>query len=148
MCDPVSIGIGSALGATSTAGAAAVGAGVLAGTAVVGSKLLTPNMPSAPRQPNAEQERAKAEATAAQTANAKLASDQRRRREQASLLSKGADSPSPTFGDPASTTDGGTGTGPLSGRTSRSTVAKQSSSLMARGAPMVYGGTSRGGFIQ
>lgn len=129
MCDPVSLAVGAVAGAA-------------------GSALMAPKGASGPKQPNAEQERAKAEATAAQTANAKLASDQRRRREQASLLSKGAGSPSPTFGDPASTTDGGTGTGPLSGRTSRSTVAKQSSSLMARGAPMVYGGTSRGGFIQ
>lgn len=88
--------------------------------------------PAAPKLPNPEAERAKAEASAAQSANAQLAADQRRRREQSSLIARGA--PSPTFGD-----TGAAGLSPLGGSTSRSSTAK-AGSLMGRGAPTVYGG--------
>lgn len=90
------------------------------------------SVPAAPKLPDPAAERAKAEAAAAQSANAQLAADQRRRREQSSLIARGA--PAPTFGD-----TGAAGLSPISGSTSRSTTAK-AGSLMGRGAPTVYGG--------
>lgn len=65
----------------------------------------------APAQPDPAAERAAAEAEATQSANTRLAATQRRRREQSSLLSKGAPdaAPAPTvlFGDQAKTQSGG-----------------------------------------
>lgn len=108
MCDPVSLAIGGALGATGTT-AAVVGGSVLAGTAVAGSRLLAPRGGSTV---DPAKERAEAEAKAAQAANARISATQRRR--QQSLLSSGAPAT-----DPAAPT------------ASRSTT-----SLMARGAQM------------
>ena len=86
-------------------------------------------------------ERAKAEADAAQAANAQLADANRRRREQQSLLSKGA-APTFTLGD--STADPGAGslTSPTTAN-NRSTMAKVTQTLLSRGTPtgpMSYGG--------
>lgn len=122
MCDPVSamwviggLAVGSAMAAPSAGPAAAA------------------------QQPDPAEERAKAEAEAAQRANAQLAMDQRRRREQSSLLAKGG-MVQPTF----TMGDEGTGSSPLSTGArlnSRSTVAR-AASLMARGAS---GGGGLGG---
>lgn len=127
MCDPVTLG---------------VTAGGLLGGAVLG-KAMAPKAPSAPKQPDPAIERAKAEAEAAQRANAQLATDQRRRREGGSLMAKGA--PAPTFGDRQAPTDD-TSLSPISGGrpTSRTSVARQASSLISRGAPVVYGGGGSG----
>ena len=101
-----------------------------------------PKPPGPPEQADPANERAVAEAEAVQRANAQLAMDQRRRRQQ-SLLSKGASgAPAPDFGSEG-TDDAGAS--PLGGArlTSRTSVARNAASLMSRGAPVVYGG---GGF--
>lgn len=96
----------------------------------------TPGAASAASQPDPAAERAAVEAKAAQAANTKLANDQKRRREQASLLSRGAQptTTGPMLGD----TVGASGvTSPLSGRTgatNRSTAGRATQSLLARGA--------------
>lgn len=88
-------------------------------------------------------ERAKAEAEAAQRANAQLAENNRRRREQGSLLSKGAPtSPSFSFGDAG--TDPSANTLSATGATTRNTVARQAS-LMSQGAPAGFGAAPSGG---
>lgn len=127
MCDPVTIG---------------VAAGGLLGGAVLGSAM-APKAPKAPKQPDPAVERAQAEAEAAQRANAQLAMDQRRRREGGSLIARGA--PAPTFGDRQTSADD-TSLSPISGTrlTSRTSVARQASSLISRGAPVVYGGGGSG----
>lgn len=99
-------------------------------------------------QPDPAAERARAEAEAAQRANAKLAADQRRRRDQGSLLAKGAPAPTFSLGD----AEGSEGLSPIGAPgslslrkpTSRSTVAQQSS-LITRGAPSYGGGGRLGG---
>lgn len=110
MCDPVSIGY-------------AIAGTAVAASAADSSRKARHGAMDAANQAAAD--RAEAEAKAAQTANFKLAQDNRRRREQKSLLATGA--PQPTFGDEAATTDGG---GFL---TSIRTVASRSS-LLSRGA--------------
>ena len=84
MCDPVSMLIGAA-------------------SATVATKVLAPKSSggSAPAAADASAERAKAEAEAAASANQKLAADQRRRREQQSLVARGA----PSLGDQVATND-------------------------------------------
>jgi hypothetical protein len=122
---------------------------------LVGAVLMNSNKKkgssAAPVEPEdtVAQERARAEAEAAQRANAQLAQDQRRRREQQSLLSTGAAAkppaaPAPTFGDDDGSDLGGS---PLnSGRmTSRSSVARQSSLLARGGEAIAYGGGGLGG---
>ena len=91
-------------------------------------------------------ERAQAEAEAAQKANSRFANDQRRRREQGSLVSRGA--PTPTLGD---TGDASNPASPISGpqsMTTRSTTAKRAS-LISQGGPVMgsggMGGGGRGG---
>lgn len=128
MCDPVSLIVGVVGGA-------------------VASKAMAPK--SAPAAATATAvdpavERAQAEAEAAQKANARLANDQRRRREQGSLVSRGA--PTYTLGDsPDAANPGSPITGPSAGLTTRSTVAKRGS-LISQGGPMVVDGGGGGGF--
>lgn len=116
MCDPVSIGVG------------------LLGTYVVAES--QDNARKARNAANdqaraAEAERAAAEASAIQSANAKLAQDNRRRREQKSLLAQGA--PQPTMGDTA--TEDVPILSPGRSFMTRSTSATRTASLMSRGAP-------------
>lgn len=77
MCDPVSMAVGAVVGA--------------AGSGMFGGKQRSAALPD----PAAERAAAEAEATTA--ANRKLAATQARRREQGSLIARGA--PQPTFGD-------------------------------------------------
>lgn len=138
MCDPISLTLGAVAGAT-----------VYQTTqARKSAKEAAAIQAAAQTDPVAE--RAKAEAEAAQRANAALADSNRRRREQGSLLSKGASSviaPQFTLGD-ATTTQMGQSPLSVDGATSRSTVA-QRSSLMSRGSttgvPMRQGGQTYGG---
>lgn len=92
-------------------------------------------------QGDAAAERARAEAEAAQRANAQLADTNRRRREQGSLIAKGA--PQFTLGDsqlqPGQSPLGGVGQ-----RMSRAVTASRSS-LITRGAPAAGGGFGGGG---
>lgn len=127
MCDPVTALIGAAVG------------GVALGSA------RAPRSGGQAPGPDPEIERAKTEAEAAQRANSQLAMDQRRRRGQASLMTRGATAaPQPTFGDGG---NGELGLSPITttARVTRSAVARQASSLMARGAPAVYGAGGAGG---
>jgi hypothetical protein len=114
MCDPVTIGLGLVAGA--------------AVNQAEQTRRAASQQRSAQRETldAAEGERTRAEAEAAQNANARLVESQRRRRAQNNLLARGATSPAaaPTAGDGVLTTQ------PVS----RSTTARQSS-LMARGAP-------------
>ncbi|MEK9810803.1 MAG: hypothetical protein VW362_10170 [Candidatus Nanopelagicales bacterium] len=139
MCDPISLTLGAVAGAT-----------VYQTTqARKSAKEAAAIQQAAQTDPAAE--RAKAEAEAAQRANAALADSNRRRREQGSLLSKGASAaPQFTLGD---TTTQFAGQSPLSvdgGTTNRSTVAARTS-LMSRGGvdvggmPMRQGGQTYGG---
>lgn len=83
-------------------------------------------------QPAPADERAKAEADAAQRANAALAETNRRRREQSSLLAKGAPvTPQFSFGD---TSGGPSNVLDATGLTTRNTTAR-TASLMSLGAP-------------
>lgn len=119
---------------------------VTAAVSVVGGlaakKLMTPSaMPaaaSAAAQADPAQEQAAVEARAAQAANAKLANDQKRRREQASLLSRGAQAATTTTGPTLGDVAGASGvSSPLSGQagtTNRTTAARATQSLLARGA--------------
>lgn len=113
MCDPVSMIVG------------AVG-GMVASKAMAPKQKAQAATSEAAADPVAE--RAAAEAQAQQTANRRLAEDQRRRREQQSLLAKGA--PQPSFGD---ATAGADPINPM-GTSNRSTTAR-AGSLMSRGAP-------------
>lgn len=135
MCDPISL----------IAGGLAAGATVYqTQQARKSAKEAAAAQAAAQGDPAAE--RAKAEAEAAQRANAQLAEGNRRRREQGSLLSKGATAPTFSMGD--ATTDPGSNTLSATGATTRSTVARQAS-VMSRGAPaaavpsMSYGGGQR-----
>lgn len=95
-------------------------------------------------QGDPEAERAKAEAEAAQRANAQLADTNRRRREQNSLMSKGAPvAPQFSMGD--STTDPGANTLSTTGATTRSTTARKASLMSKGAAPIVMGGGYGGG---
>lgn len=109
MCDPVSMVVGAVGG-------------------LVASKVLAPKSQAAAVTPTTDPaaERAAAEAEAQQTANRKLAEDNRRRREQGSLIAKGA--PQPTLGD---ATTGADALSPL-GTSNRSTSAS-AASLISRG---------------
>lgn len=136
MCDPISLTLGAVAGAT-----------VYQTTQARKSAKEAAAIQQA-AQPDPAAERAKAEAEAAQRANAALADSNRRRREQGSLLSKGASAaPQFTLGDAQLTP----GQSPLSvdGGTSRSTVA-QRTSLMSRGVgagdvPIRQGGQTYSG---
>ena len=100
------------------------------------SAILFPEKSTAPEPPDPATERATAEAEAAQRANTQLAQANRRRREQNSLMSKGAPTtpPAPTFSLGDSTTlDPGTNTLSAAGATTRNTTAR-TASLMSRGA--------------
>lgn len=91
------------------------------------------------------EERANAEAEAAQRVNARLAADQRRRRGQGSLLATGA--PSFTMGDSGS--DGASPLGAGGAFTTRSTTAKRAASMISQGAASAgsgYGGYRGGRF--
>jgi len=116
--------------------------GAVGGLAV--SKALTPKQQAAAAPaselPDPAEERARAEAEAAQKANAKLAADSRRRREQGSLLAKGA----PTFAFGDATTD--PGASPISSSiqpVTRGTTVRKAS-LMSQGAATA-GSTFSGG---
>ncbi|OWQ92023.1 hypothetical protein CDN99_06605 [Roseateles aquatilis] len=131
MCDPVSVGIGLVGG-------------------MVASKALAPKTSTASVVPTTDPavERSAAEAEAAQSANRKLAEDQRRRRGQGSLLAKGA--PTPTLGDTTSASN--SGQSPLSGiPTNRGLGTMLRGTLMAAGAtptaaaPSPLGGVGGGG---
>lgn len=132
MCDPISIGIG-VLG-----GAFAVREQRKAADSAKEAARI-----QAEAQGDAAAERAAAEGEATNRANAKLADDQRRRREQASLISRGS---TPTFslGDSALTP----GVSPITSPPrlqSRSTTAR-AASLISRGSPTTgFGGGSAGG---
>lgn len=108
MCDPVSIAVGAVGG-------------------MVASKALKPKTPS---YGNPEAERMQAEAEASASANAKLRQTQLRRREQQSLIARGA---SPTLGD-----ESATGDSPLSSAQRMMSVPSpfrtQPDVLMTRGA--------------
>lgn len=126
MCNPVAYVAGGLLG------------GLVASKAM-GPKVESPQTTATQVDPAAE--RAAAEAEAANRANIQLAADQRRRREQGSLMSRGA----PTFGlgDAAD----GTGLSPIGPSVkpvTRNTTA-QRASLMSRGAPAAGGGTTFSG---
>lgn len=99
MCDPVSMLVGAVAGS-------------------VGGKLLGGGGRGGSSAGNAEAERMKAEADAATSANQKLAMDQKRRREQQSLIARGA--PGGVGEQP------GTGDSPLS---TAHTVFRQAGSL-------------------
>lgn len=120
MCDPVSMVVG------------AVG-GMVASKALAPKQKAQAATSEAAADPAAE--RAAAEAQAQQTANRRLAEDQRRRREQQSLLAKGA--PQPSFGD---ATAGADPINPM-GTSNRSTTAR-SGSLMSRVANQVASSSS------
>lgn len=136
MCNPI------ALAVTAFAGATAYSARQSAKASTEAARI------QAAAQGDPAAERAKAEAEAAQRANAKLAADQRRRRDQGSLLAKGAPAPTFSLGD----AEGSEGLSPIGAPgslslrkpTSRSTVAQQSS-LITRGAPSYGGGGRLGG---
>ena len=86
--------------------------------------------------PDPAVERANAEAEAQQRANAQLAADQRRRRDQQNLLARGAPQPTVSFGESEARD---MGIGPMQGATTRRSVARQAS-LLGRGASITLGG--------
>lgn len=127
MCDPVSVGI--------AAGAAAGGA--------VLKKAMTPKMPKV-SQPDPAAERAQAEAEAQQRANAQLAADQRRRREQMGLLARGAPAqPTVSFGDSRKSVPDGV-FGAAMQVVTRNSTARQAS-MLSRGASITLGGGGSSG---
>lgn len=130
MCDPISLAIGAVAGTT------------LYQTSVARKSAKEAAATQSAAQGDPAAERAKAEAEAAQRANAQLAENNRRRREQGSLMSKGAPA-APQFSLGDSTTDPGSNTLSATGATTRNTVA-QRSSLMARGATIATGGAPVG----
>ncbi len=124
MCDPVSVGIGIVGGA-------------------IASKVLAPKTSTASTVPTTDPaaERAAAEAEAQQSANRKLAEDQRRRRGQSSLLAQGA--PSPTLGD--TTSDPNSAQSPLGGpvfKGSKLTAALRSTLMSTGAVPAAAGAAS------
>jgi hypothetical protein len=84
-----------------------------------------------------ESDAAEAQSRASQSANAKVAADNRRRREQKSLLATGAPgAPQPTFGDEATTSVDApflSNARTLLSRSTRSGAARPTSSLLASG---------------
>lgn len=124
MCDPISLTLGAVAGAS------------IYQTTQARKSAKEAAAAQAAAQGDPAAERAKAEAEAAQRANAQLAENNRRRREQGSLLSKGQ-STAPTFSMGDATTDPGTNT--LSA--SRTTTAVRGS-LMSRAAPVLPGGSA------
>lgn len=126
MCDPVSLVVGVVGGALASKAMAPKSAPAAATAAAVDPAV----------------DRAQAEAEAAQKANSRMANDQRRRREQGSLVSRGA--PTPTLGDTGDASNPGS---PISGpqsMTTRSTTAKRAS-LISQGSPVMGGGGMGGG---
>lgn len=122
MCDPVSLLVGAVAGGVASK--------------VLGPKGSNASPNSAANAPDPAAERAKAEAEAAQRANAQLAASNARRREQQSLMSKGAPAaPSFGFGDSETAQPGGS---PLSGGV-RSMPVRVASTLMSRGAMTTAG---------
>lgn len=127
MCDPVSMIVGAVGGA-------------------VASKALAPKAPrAAAPAADPEVERMKAEADAAAAANRKLAVDKLRRREQQSLVSRGA----PTLGDDQTRGDNiiNTGSAVVNRRFAQAARygAGAASSLMSRGSPGAGAGGGGGG---
>lgn len=125
MCDPVSIGIGLVGGA-------------------VASKALAPKAPRAAPAADPEAERMKAEADAAAAANRRLAADKARRREQGSLIARGA----PSLGDEQNTGEGAiksmgnplnAGSGAVFRGSLNRRTASASTSLLSRGANLPEG---------
>lgn len=135
MCNPIALAIGAIAGSTVYQTSQARKSAKEAAAA------------QAAAQGDPAAERAKAEAEAAQRANAQLADANKRRREQNSLLSKGA--PPPTFSMGDSTADPGANTLSATGATTRNTVGRVTASVLSRGAPagpsMTYGGGGGGG---
>lgn len=134
MCDPVSLTVGQVGGAMVSEQRNSRKAANAAAAA------------QAAAQPDPAEERARAEAEAAQRVNSQLAADGRRRREQGSLMARGAP-PAPSFGlgdaeGDAQSPIGSPGSGSGRSMVSRSSVARQSS-LISRGAPG-YPGAGRG----
>jgi hypothetical protein len=111
VCAPVSLVVGALVGTT-------VYSGEQSRKAASKSRQQAADMAAAD-----DKARAEADAKAVQNANLRLAADQRRRREQQSLISTGA---------PASEADAGAS--PISKTTNRSTVS-QRASLLTRGQP-------------
>lgn len=116
---------------------------VVTGAAVVGGMLLGSAMSKGsggsikqPKMPDPAQERARAEAEAAQRANAQLAADQRRRRGGSLLMAgqagQGNTAPQPVFGDTNTGDDINLRTA-MGSPVSRSSTARRSS-LMSRGS--------------
>lgn len=121
MCDPISLAVT----------AVAAGSVYQASQARKSAKEAASIQAAAQTDPAAE--RAKAEAEAAQRANAALADANRRRRDQQSLLAKGAPTPQFSFGDQ---TTGPSNVLDSNGLTTRGTTSRQAS-LMSRGAAVV-----------
>jgi hypothetical protein len=85
-----------------------------------------------PAPPDPAEERASTEAQAQQRANLQLSTDKRRRREQQSLIARGA--PQPTLGD----TTSGDSLSPIGGSSARATPAANTrASLISLGAAPV-----------
>jgi len=119
MCDPISIGLG-------IMGAATIHGAETARKSASQARTLAREQADA-----AVDERANAEAAAAQSAQAKLANDQRRRRQAGGLLSRGATS--------ADSPLASTGTSSIQPVTN-ATAGKQQS-MLSRGSPATfYGG--------
>lgn len=121
MCDPVSLAVTGA---------------VVGGAVYSDDKARKARNAAEDQARMAESERAAASASAVQSANAKLAADNRRRREQRSLLAQGAPSdgvPEPTLGDQTEPGDAMLKTLGRGRLFSRSTVAQRSTSLLRRG---------------
>lgn len=110
------------------------------------SAILFPKKSDAPAAPDPATERASAEAEAAQRANMQLVASNARRREQQSLMSKGATATAPGFTMGDAVTDPGANTLSTVGATTRNTTAKLAS-LMSRGAVSTTtgGGATYGG---
>lgn len=127
MCDPISVAVGAIGG-------------------LVASKALAPKTPTSSVVPQADPaaERAAAEAEAQQSANRRLAEDQRRRRQQGSLIAQGA--PQPTLGD-TTNLDPNAAQSPLGGPVSRGRVnpGMRPSLMSSVGAPVGGGPLSPGG---
>ncbi len=130
MCDPITIA------------AAVVGAASVYQTSQARKSAKEAAAAQREAQGDPAAERAKAEAEAAQRANAQLADSNRRRREQQSLMSKGAPTPQFTMGDSA--TQPGSSALSTPGPVTRNTVARQAT-LMSRGSGAMPVTTPGGG---
>lgn len=134
MCDPVSMLVGAV-------GAQAIGGLIGGGGGGSSAPAATATDPAV--------ERAKVEAEAAQKANAKLANDQRRRREQQSLLAKGGSTF--TMGDSGALDSLGNSLGYIAGRIkqTRGTLLSSGSATAGGGGGLVTagGGGTRPGRI-